>query len=374
MTLRTHPISRRPRIKPRKQKFTNVIRRKRLATAAAKKQQEDERRRRENLVKRALMRAFVKARSRLNPTRVNLTQSNFNKKTFTVRSFLNKNNTNGVNVNINVNVPKRIAFPNNHLMVNENTLPTQSWINDQVRYIQNLDEYDFETAMAFTSQSFKWITPYIYGTMSLNRLEIPVQRDPIFIVPLYPQIKKILSRKNQSTLSNIERIILGSYDQYRAYANMRYIPKDLLKEALDMYIVDLKRIIRNAPPTPRTMVLFRGLDKNIFGVREGLMPGVRHTLKAFTSASYIPNRGYGEHRYVKYILPRGARVLLIQTMNHWANINGRYTGEYEVLMNIGTKFVIQKREIRRPVINNKRRIQVKYVTEVKVYDWPAPPR
>jgi hypothetical protein len=140
-----------------------------------------------------------------------------------------------------------------------------------------------------------------------------------------------------------------------------------------MYIIDLKRIIRNAPAIPRKMVLYRGLDKNIFGVG-GLAPGVHHTLKAFTSASYVPNKSYGEERYVKYVLPRGARVLLIQTMNHWANINGRYTGEYEVLMNIGTKFVIEKREIRRPVINNKRRIQVKNVTEVKVYDWPAPPK
>ena len=369
MTLRTHPTSsRRPRIKTRKQKFINVIRRKRLASAVAKKQKEDERKRRENLVKRALFGALVKARSRLNPTRVNLAQSNFNKKTFTVRSFANKNNTNGVNVNINVNIPKRIAFPSNHLMVNENTLPTQSWINDQVRYIQNLDEYDFETAMGFTVRSFEWITPYLYGTKSLNRIEF--SKPPGFIVPMYPQVKKILSRKNQ--LTAMERAILGSYDEYAMYVN--FLPTNLLKDALDLYTIDLKRIIRNAPPTPRTMVLFRGLDKNIFGVREGLMPGVRHTLKAFTSASYIPNRGYGEHRYVKYILPRGARVLLIQTMNHWANINGRYTGEYEVLMNIGTKFVIEKREIRRPVINNKRRIQVKYVTEVKVYDWPAPSR
>lgn len=377
MTPKTFPASsrKRPKIKSiKKQKTTNVIKMKRAVSAIKKKQKEEKRQRIINLVKRSLLSAATKAKSRLNPTRVNLAQTNFNKKTFTVKSFANKNNVNGINIAVNVNVPKKNAFPSNHLMVNNDTLPTQDWINDQVRYIQNLDEYDFETAMAFTNQSFRWITPYIYGTKSLNRLEIPLQRDPTFIVPLYPQIKKILSRKNQSTLSNTERFIFGSYAKYKLYISLsRHIPNDLLKEALDMYIVDLKRIIRNAPPIPRTMVLYRGLDLNIFGVG-GLMPGAHHTLKAFTSASYVPNRGYGGNRYVKYVLPRGARVLLIQTMNHWANINGRYTGEYEVLLNIGTKFVIEKREIRRPVINNKLKVQLKNVTEVKVYDWPAPPR
>lgn len=364
---RIFPISKKPRIKkPSKQRLKNFVNKKKFQGDIKKKKKEENIKRRKALFKRRILAAAMRARVRLNPAKVNLTQSNFNKKTFKVKFFSNKNNVNGENKEINVNVPKRIAFPSNHLMVNMNKLPTQDWINDQVNYIKSLDAYDFETAMAFTVQSFFWITPYMYGT-PISQIQIPTP--PGFLVPLYPQISEILSRKNQSKLSQLEQIILGSYEEYVRY--IHYIPPSLLKEALDMYIVDLKRIIRNAPPIPRTMVVYRGLDKNIFGVG-GLMPNVRHTLRAFTSASYIPNKMYGDERYVKFVLPRGTRILLIQTMNHWANSNKRYTGEYEVLLNIGTKFVIEKREIRRPVINDKSKVTIKYVTEVKVYDWPAP--
>ena len=127
-----------------------------------------------------------------------------------------------------------------------------------------------------------------------------------------------------------------------------------------MYIVDLQRIIKKAPRLPKTMYVYRGLDRDVF---KGKL-GSAHTLDYFSSTGYVPQRVYAPQHYMRIKLLKGTRVLLLQGLNDWS-----YEGEYEVLLNKGSKFVITKRNLKRSVVNNKNAVMPtqKFVTDVTVY-------
>lgn len=321
------------------------------------------------LVQSKSMKWISSVRSRIRPSKLHSSNSNFNKKIYKFTLFGNENvsgrnnnsNRNGTNFNININVPKKNVFGNEYMKVNVDTLPLQSWIDAQINYIRGLNTYDFLTAMAYTIRSHEWITPYMYSGNYAN-IKFSKPRG-ISIVPLFPQIRKLIGRQN--VISNTNRIIYEAYDRF---SNPKmFVPPALMKRAMSLYIKDLHRIIKNAPPLPRTMVVYRGLDIDMFG---GGMNTVQ-TMKSFASASYVPNNTYGPSKYMKITLPRGSRVLLLQCLNAWVNKGtGTPRGEYEILLNNGTRYTIQRRDLRRPVINSNKKINMRHVTDVLVYDTP----
>jgi hypothetical protein len=109
--------------------------------------------------------------------------------------------------------------------------------------------------------------------------------------------------------------------------------------ALRMYQIDLKRIIAAAPKSRKKMVLYRGSYFDIFKDR----PGHWLTLNSFCSAAYNLDHslGYGNTLQRITVLP-GSPVLLVAGMNQW-DVNG----EFEIMVNIGTKYLIRKRDVRR---------------------------
>lgn len=302
-----------------------------------------------------------KTRSRTNPIRKTASNSNFNKKTYKFTLFNSNQNRTGTNLNVNVNVPKRNVFGEEYMKVNTHTLPLQSWVDAQVNYIRNLNEYDFFTAMAFTNRSHQWISPYLYSG-NLNNVYFSRNNGRRTVPPLYPQIRSLVFSKRVVTVEDmalLQRILNGTF-------NIKSLNENFLKLAYKLYVDDLHRIIKNAPPLPRKMVVYRGLDTNMF--KTG-MKSVQ-TMPAFASASYVPNNMYGFQDYMKITLPRGSRVLLLQCLNPWLNSNQKPKGEYEVLLNKGTKYVIMQRDVRRPVINSNKQVRMRHVTDVKVYDTP----
>lgn len=245
---------------------------------------------------------------------------------------------------------------NEMMSIQKETLPIQSWMDAQANYIRSLNDYDFYTAMSYTVRSHQWIGPYMRsGKLTQVKFTKPVG----FIMPLVYQILKVADSKR----SDFERHILSlnlfiQKEEYIKKMSTK-IPNPVLKEALDLYIKDLKRIVSKAPPLPKTMFVYRGVQDDIF---KGKI-GTRHKVDGFASAAYVPQSVYAPYNYLRIKLLKGTRVLLLQSLNDWT-----YEGEFEVLVNYGSHYIIRKRNLSRPVINRIYGYPImKRVTDVTVF-------
>lgn len=260
----------------------------------------------------------------------------------------------------NPNVNK--LFKNGTIMTIDNDyLPTQVWIDAQVKYLEYLSDYDLQTAMAYTVRSHEWIGPWLRGDKSSVKFTLPNTKK--FIVPLFPQVNKLVETKNFETHTWVKQMLAltPQNKRYTFYkSNVNKMPKVLLEAAMKLYVSDLKRIVRNAPPLTRPMYVFRGLSKDIFKGKLGTV----HTIDQFSSAAYVPQYLYSSGQYMRIKLLRGTRVLLLQALNHWDD-----NGEFEILINKGARYIIRKRNLQRPVINRSNGYVTRQnITDVTVYN------
>lgn len=213
------------------------------------------------------------------------------------------------------------------------------WFRRQSEYISKLSDYDFWTVQAHTNRSHSWIGPYTY------RKNIPTFRalgSSVHITPLWPQVRKmILGGKYDAHgwVNDFKRETneKNRYDLYTRHVSS--LPSAVKQQALDMYIKDLKRIITGAPKTKKKMILYRGTGFDIFQGTTGHW----YKLKSFCSAAYNVSwsAGYGHMMHRITVLP-GTPVLLAACTNQWA-----HSGEYEVMVNIDTQYLIRSRGVKR---------------------------
>lgn len=289
----------------------------------------------------------------------------FNTKNYKILKFNhNKNYSSRYNI-VKVQIPRVINSLNNNdkqyvntllkngtvLAVHPDYVPLQSWIDAQNNYINSLNDYDLETAMAYTVRSYEWIGEWL-RTRNTSKLNFTTNKN--FVVPLYPQIMRIIQNSNNAWAKNA----LNINNRNRFIYMLRFVPDDILTAALELYTKDLHRIIKNAPPLPKQMIVFRGIDTDVFKGKLGAV----HKLTEFASSSYVPQSSYATHGYIRIKLLKGTRVLLLQGLNKW-----KTHGEYEVLVNIGSKYIIRKRNLKRYSINipnkNARKL---FVTDVTI--------
>ncbi len=220
------------------------------------------------------------------------------------------------------------------------------WFKRQDKYVKELSDYDFWTAQAHTNRSHSWIGPYLYkGTVPTY---LPYG-GMTHMAPLWPQIRKMILDGSyvDPTNSWIAKFKSASdeSERYSIYKNhmQTSIPRVVMIPALRMYRDDLKRIIAGAPKSRKKMVLYRGSSFDIFRSTRGHW----HTLDSFCSASYDLDYalGYGGGAMLQRItvLP-GTPVLLVAGMNQWSA-----NGEYEIMVNLGTKYLIRGRGVKRVV-------------------------
>ena len=220
------------------------------------------------------------------------------------------------------------------------------WFKRQDKYVKELSDYDFWTAQAHTNRSHSWIGPYLY------KGDVPTYLPyggMTHMAPLWPQIRKMILDGSyvDPTNSWIAKFKSASVEseRYSIYKNhmQTSIPRAVMIPALRMYRDDLKRIIAGAPKSRKKMVLYRGSSFDIFRSTRGHW----HTLNSFCSASYDLDYslGYGGGAMLQRItvLP-GTPVLLVAGMNQWAT-----NGEYEIMVNLGTKYLIRGRGVKRVV-------------------------
>jgi hypothetical protein len=264
-----------------------------------------------------------------------------NTKMFSVTKFSPNSGRNNYR---NVSFPVKYYNTNNNsvLVVKKSCLPTQEWLNEQSAYIKKLNDYDFLTAAAYTVRSHEWIGIWL-RTRNANLVKFTKPRG--FVTPLFPQVDQILSEKPQSFMIYpwVVRFI-NAPDQYEYFhAHINSMPLSLLRLALNIYTTDLQRIIRKAPPLPNMVCVFRGVYTDVFRGQFG----VQHKMNEFASTAYVPQRNYAPDRYIRIKLLKGTRVLLLQGLNTW-----KPNGEFEILLNKDSRYIIRKRNLLRRVVNN----------------------
>ena len=241
------------------------------------------------------------------------------------------------------------------------------WFKRQDTYVKNLSDYDYWTAQAHTNRSHSWIGPFLYrGSMPSS---FPGTRGGahVHIAPLWPQVRELIlngtfKRRSGSEgyrdawIDNFKRMT-SEKQRYELFCNnANYLPSQMKLAALRMYEIDLKRIISKAPKSRKKMVLYRGSSFDIFQDR----PGHWLTLGSFCSAAYNMKHAlaYGRTLQRITVLP-GSPVLLVAGMNQWDK-----NGEYEIMVNMGTKYLIRKRDVRRIAWTGYR--QLVRVTDVTI--------
>ncbi len=249
------------------------------------------------------------------------------------------------------------------LIGNEINLPSQEWIDKQTEYIKGLNVYDKLTAQSYTNMSHSWVGPYLLEGTKLKHINSKRFDNSNLLVPLFAQI----CLTNVVNIGNYEEVwkfrnkslsLKEKYDEYKkwlSYMNNNGLSFDF-GSALELYIKDLKRIISGAPQVKQSFYVYRGMDTDIFQGK----PGTTHTMKTFSSTSvdsYTSIYGYGTNVLKIHIRP-GTRALFLAPLNYWNR-----SGESEVLLNIGTKFYIHKRNVK-GYLNKTKNLKV---TELSVY-------
>lgn len=216
------------------------------------------------------------------------------------------------------------------------------WFKRQNVYISKLNDYDFWTVQAHTNRSHSWIGPYTYkGTIP----GFDALGESKHIRPLWPQVRKMILN---GTYSDHEQWVkdfkneTNENERYHMYSrHITRIPTDIKKQALEMYKRDLKRIIAGAPKAKKKMILYRGSHFDIFKGTKGHW----YKLKSFCSAAYNVKHAlvYGNTFTRITVLP-GTPVLFVAGTNQWDE-----AGEYEVMVNIDTQYLIRSRDVKRHV-------------------------
>ena len=254
-------------------------------------------------------------------------------------------------------------------MVNDGTMVATrasdidlDWFKRQDAYVKNLSDYDYWTAQAHTNRSHSWIGPFLY------RKALPSYipgSDGRHIVPLWPQIRKMILDGTFKHEGHYYWVVAfkdstsetARYDLYKS--NTRNIPTHIMKLALEMYRDDLKRIIAGAPKSRKKMILYRGASFDIFRSTKGHW----HNLESFCSAAYDLNHtlGYEGGTMQRITVLPGTPVLLVAGMNQW-DVNG----EFEIMVNLGTKYLIRSRAVKRLLwVGHRSRTRVTDVTIAK---------
>jgi hypothetical protein len=262
----------------------------------------------------------------------------------------------------------------NSPMVNDGTMVATrasdidlDWFKRQDEYVKNLSDYDFWTAQAHTNRSHSWIGPFLYRGTIPSTFPGRTGGAHTHIAPLWPQVRKMIldgtytrrtaERWRDAWIDDFTRMT-SEKDRYDLFCvNSNALSSETKRRALTMYRDDLKRIIAGAPKSRKKMILYRGATFDIFRSTKGHW----HNLESFCSAAYDLNHAlaYEGGTMQRITVLPGTPVLLVAGMNQW-----NYAGEYEIMVNFGTKYLIRSRAVKRSLWTGYRRMS--RVTDVTI--------
>lgn len=230
-----------------------------------------------------------------------------------------------------------------------------TWFEDQLDYLNSLNLDDFMTAAAYTLRSHSWIGPY-QRTGSLGGVYTSAMVQQGHVSPLFPQMVRVVARlgpaatySDKTGLANPRQLFAdprnalpARYIAFKKLLSGRHFSEQALREALEEYRADLKRIINASPPVRQPLVVYRGTRGDSFHGHVGRT----YTSPAFSSAAfavhhamdYSKDSGNKPAALQRITLLPGARALLVAITNRW-----NQAGEYEVVLNEGAQYTFTGR-------------------------------
>lgn len=233
----------------------------------------------------------------------------------------------------------------------------QEWFRRQSAYITKLSDYDFWAVQAHTNRSHSWIGPYTYKGNIPRFTSLGGSKH---MTPLWPQLRKmILNGTYRAEVAWVRQFKTSTSEKTRydlLTRNLSSVPNSVKKDALELYKKDLKRIIAGAPKTKKKMIVYRGAGFDIFKGN----PGHWYKLKSFCSGAYnVKHAAIYGHLFTRITVLPGSPVLFVAGTNQWGP-----EGEYEVMVNLDTQYLIRGRGVLRHVYYNGRRAYDARVTDV----------
>lgn len=255
---------------------------------------------------------------------------------------------------------------------NASTFDTD-WMLRQAKYIAGLSNDDLMTAMAYTTRSYLWLGGYE------RRGGVPQYTGDMVegphIAPLYPQMRKVVDVMGATAFyrdTPAGRAFASSTQngpaRYKAYTQClreSIFADDALRRALQAYVIDLSRIIDNAPPVRTPFTVFRGVEQDVFSKHVGstfINPFFQSTtLLTSLAGKYGPEKAGKTGRIERMRLMPGTRALFLATLNLWQK-----DGELEVLIRKGASYTFRARGAQRWMHTNGTRFAKHRVTNINV--------
>ena len=234
----------------------------------------------------------------------------------------------------------------------------ESWFTAQADYISKLPLDDLLTVVAYTVRSHQWIGPWqrsgaVPGYSQIHSI-LDAHEDG-HVMPLYPQLRDIVDQigeeafkkpKSRVGVDADKKLFMNSSkpdaQRYRAFSKVFMLfTAAAFEEALAAYDDDLSRVIAAAPPVKKAMAVYRGDHGTVFTEKGEKTVGTKFMSTSFVSP-YASVYGSNIQRFV--LLP-GTRALLLAVVNRWDA-----SGENEVVLNKGAKYLFKKRRVKRWVM------------------------
>ncbi|AGE53654.1 PBCV-specific basic adaptor domain-containing protein [Acanthocystis turfacea Chlorella virus GM0701.1] len=243
-----------------------------------------------------------------------------------------------------------------------------AWLAKQAAFMMKLDDHDLYTVVSYTSRSHQWITPFMRTGKLPGKKELKniVQDD--MLTPLFVQMTTLVSRGVQMYGKKTIDKEMFTDDAHRKYVrdlfldpatplDTRYLAFKMLlrgddfsdrvvKMALTLYVSDLKRIMRVAPPVSSDLTVFRGTLMNIVQKKDEIVSKeyTSATLSLQYSLAYSTNRENStKGRIMRIVVPKGNKCLALCIVNPFGPV-----GEFEVLLPPGS-FKVLETNVRRSV-------------------------
>lgn len=234
----------------------------------------------------------------------------------------------------------------------------EDWVISTNKYLQSLNTDDKFTILGYSYHSFDFINAYLRGKMDQTKLKSLIRNHTYnsqYIFPFFIQVHRLLSlveipEKEQQTkiriksetktlltwLNNVQKM-----DKSEAYPILlhiqEYFPYSFWIDVMNLFTLDLKRIIDKSPPVTKTLTIYRGVKDDYFlnGSKDKYYKNntfVSCSLNPYHSLKYVPQTCCLKRIS---ILP-GSRALLIAGLSHYK--------EYEVVLNVDSIFYIHQKK------------------------------
>ena len=228
------------------------------------------------------------------------------------------------------------------------------WFKEMDDYVRSLSTYDAFTVLGYSYHSFDFINKFLIGQMnSINHLLTTTAVYDQYFFPFYMQAFMLLdsidlaannpnviynnkSKKLSEWCNDVTKLGLkGGYKMFKSI--MSNFPFEFWKLVMQLYRDDLKRIIDNAPPVKKEMVVYRGVKDDYF--LKGAKNNYYHN-KCFVSCTLSPSHALLYLRgnqccFKRITLLPGTKVLFISGLSC-------YPDELEIVINVDSTLYIKE--------------------------------